>query len=116
MIIRNSTKTTTIYNISPFPSFITNKTKHRRNGNQAHTQTNTNLLPAQKKGRQEKNKDINRTWKTNIPTSTKTTTKYNILPFHSVITNKTPHKRNGNQEQTKTNTNLPPAQKNGRSR
>ncbi len=40
-------------NITSYPShsFITNKTQHKRNGNQAHTQTNTNLPPAQKNGR-----------------------------------------------------------------
>ena len=41
MNIRTSTKTTTKHNILPFPSFITNKTQHNRNGNQAHTHKQT---------------------------------------------------------------------------
>ena len=39
--IRTSTKTTTKYNVLPFPSFITNKTRQKRNATQAHTQTKT---------------------------------------------------------------------------
>ncbi len=40
-------------NITSYPSLLLLQTtsKTKRNGNQAHTQTNTNLLPAQKNGR-----------------------------------------------------------------
>jgi hypothetical protein len=72
-----------------------------------HKQTQTYSLCAEEWPipiKTRKNKDKNRTWKINLRTSTKTTTKYNILPFPSFISNKTQHKRNANQAHTQTKT------------
>ncbi len=60
--------------------------------------------PGKDKRRTKIKIEKNRTWKIKIRTSTKTTTKYNILPFPSFITNKTQHKRNGNKAHTQTKT------------
>ncbi len=109
-------------NITSYPSLLLLQTRPNTKDTEIkHTYKQTQTYRLHRRmadpGKDKKRTKIkNRTWKINIRTSTKTTTKYNILPFPSFITNKTQHKRNANQAHTKTNTNLPSAQKNGRSR